>query len=115
MQNALYLAQLISIIMFAGYGATAFFSNRMRREFERYGHAKNRKLISSLQVCAAIGQLVGFWWPPILIMVSTGLSLMMACAVGVRFKIKDSFAAKLPALLLCLLNAFIVVGSIAQL
>ena len=90
---------LCSAISFLGYGAACFLSDSLKREFDRYGFGSQRALIGGLQLCAAVGLLVGLSQP--------GLALMMLVAVGVRIKIKDTFLQTTPALFYLVLNAYL--------
>jgi len=96
-----------SAISFIGFGSACFFSLYMKREFERYGLGSQRALIGGLQLCGAIGVLVGLSQPWIGCAASAGLALMMLTGVGVRIKIKDSLLRMLPALFYMALNAYL--------
>lgn len=56
----------------------------------------------------ALGLLVGLYYsPPLLLLASTGLSLLMLLGFGVRIKIKDNFVKSSPSLTFAVLNFFI--------
>jgi hypothetical protein len=63
-------------------------------------------------VAASLGLLLGLFYRPLLLLSSGGLALMMFLAVVTRFRIKDPLLAAVPALVLCLLNAFIFVRAL---
>ena len=82
------LAQGISIISFGWYGLSCWRSSRMVLEFERYGMARWRR-------------------PMLLVAAAAGLSGMMFFAVLVRWRIRDSLVATLPALIFLGLNLWL--------
>lgn len=106
------IAPLLSAILFGGYGLNCLLSERMVAEFERYRLPGLRQLTGALQVAASLGLLAGLLYRPLLLLSSGGLALMMFLAVVTRFRIKDPLLAAIPALALCLLNAFIFVRAL---
>ncbi len=94
------------------YGWACIHDGAMVAEFERYGLARLRKLTGSLEILGAIGLGLGYLYPLSLTLASAGLSLLMLMGVATRLRIRDSFLATLPALLLLLINTFILVVSI---
>ena len=96
-----------SAISFILFGSGCFVSPAMRREYDRYGIAKFRSLVGSLQLLGAIGLLVGLHTPWIGHFSAGGLALLMLCGVGVRIKIKDSVLLTLPAFAYMVLNAYL--------
>jgi len=98
---------LFSAVSFLGYGAACFLSDYIKKEFERYGLGSQRSLVGGLQLAAAIGLLAGLdhpWWGR---SAAAGLAMMMAVAVGVRIKIKDTLLQTVPAMLYLALNAYL--------
>lgn len=79
----------------------------MRREFERYGYPRYRKLVGALQLLGATGLLVGFYAPWAGQVGSGGLALLMLLGIGVRIKIKDTVLQTLPAFAYMLINAYL--------
>ncbi|MFT4901845.1 MAG: hypothetical protein ACI81V_001122 [Lentimonas sp.] len=69
----------------------------MREEFYRYGLAPYRQLTGSLQILGALGLLAGLVLPWLGGIAAAGLSLQMACGLGVRAKIHDNWRQCLPA------------------
>lgn len=102
---------LCSAISFLGYGAACFFSDSLKREFERYGFGAQRALTGGLQLCAALGLLAGLSQPWIGRAAAAGLALMMLVAVGVRIRIKDTLLQTTPALFYLALNAYLCVAA----
>lgn len=102
---------LCSAISFLGYGSACFFSDSLKREFERYGFGSQRALIGGLQLCAALGLLAGLSQPWLGRAAAAGLALMMLVAVGVRIRIKDTLLQATPALFYLALNAYLCVAA----
>jgi hypothetical protein len=108
MTNSLYqAAKVLSIVLFLYYGLAVLFSNAMVTEFERYGLLRFRKLTGSLEVLGALGLLLGYLLPPLVLLASGGLTLLMIGGVVVRLKSGDSLVDSLPATVMGLINAFI--------
>lgn len=101
------ICQDISTALFAGYGLSCFFSQKMIAEFDRYRLSGQRVLTGLLQIAGAIGLVLGHFYHPILLLSSGGLALMMFLAVVTRFRIQDPLYAAIPAFSLFLLNAYI--------
>lgn len=102
--NATQYVMLFCAVSFLGYGLSCIFSHHMVVEFERYKLARFRKITGALQLIAAAGLLVGLIVPWVGGLAAWGLSLQMACGLGVRVKIKDPWYLCLPAasyMLLC--------------
>ena len=98
---------LCSAISFLGYGAACFFSDSLKREFDRYGFGSQRALTGGLQLCAALGLLAGLSQPWLGRAAAAGLAWMMLVAVGVRIRIKDTLLQTVPALIYLALNAYL--------
>jgi hypothetical protein len=106
------IAQDLSAVLFAAYGLSCFFSQKMIDEFDRYRLKSQRVLTGILQIAGSIGLAVGHFNRPILLLSAGGLALMMLLAVVTRFRIKDPFYAALPAFSLFLLNLYIVLAAL---
>jgi len=100
-------ALLLSSLVFLFYGVACLAFDGMKRDFERFGLSHLRVLTGMLEVLGALGLMVGFWWPPLVIPSAGGLSLMMLLGVATRIGVLDSLAQTLPALVLMLLNAWL--------
>lgn len=98
---------LFSALSFLGYGSACFLSAYMKREFERYHLASQRTLVGGLQLCAAIGLLMGLSQPWMGRASAAGLALMMLVAVRVRLKIEDTLLQTMPAVIYLALNAYL--------
>jgi len=101
-----------SSVSFLGYGISYFLSSNMKQEFVRFGLSKFGSLTAVLEIAGALGLLVGFFYPPILVLSSGGLALLMLLGVGVRIKMKDNFLLSFPALFFLILNGYILYQSI---
>ena len=96
-----------SAFSFLFFGVGCLYSPRLIKEFQRYGIPQFRALTGFLQLIGAGGILVGYYYPPLQLISTFGLALLMFFGLGVRIKIKDSFWQSLPALLYCLLNSLL--------
>ncbi len=107
MDTVQIIAQCLSAIAFASYGVACFFSPHIRSEFERYRLAGLRRITGFLEIAGAAGLLAGFFYDPLRILAAGCLALLMTFAILARVRIKDSFLAMLPAIVLLVLNIFI--------
>ncbi len=102
---------LVSSLAFILYGTHCLTSATMEREFVRYGLGNLRVFTGWLQLLGGLGLIVGLWWPTASLISSGGLALLMLCGLITRLRLRDPFHLMLPALLLMLLNTFLVVDS----
>lgn len=100
-------SRALSIAVFLVYGWLCLASDRMSAEFERYGLAKLRRLTGVLEMAGGLGLLVGYIFRPIVAIAAGCLCLLMLLAVGARIRIRDTFPQTFPALLLCVVNAYV--------
>lgn len=99
-----------SSVAFIYFGINCFFSKFIRTEFVRYGLEPYRQLTGYLQLAGAIGLIVGLYnSPTLLLLASSGLSLLMLAGFIVRLKIKDNVFKSSPAITFAALNLFIAV------
>ena len=70
----------------------------MKDEFNRYGLARFRVLVGSLQLIGAVGLLLGLKWTGWLVVASGGLGVLMLLGFIVRLKIHDGLWLSLPSL-----------------
>lgn len=108
-QLAFEVSRVLSAVAFLFYGLSCLFSPHMVREFERYGVARMRRLTGLLEVAGALGLLVGILYPPLLLAASGGLALLMLLGVATRIRIRDPLRAMVPALVLFLVNGYVLV------
>jgi len=99
----------LSAAAFLFYGPACLFSAHLVAEFERYGLARFRVLVGSLETAGALGLVAGWWFPPLQIAAAAGLAALMLCGLWARWRIRDRWYAMLPALILGAVNAAIVV------
>lgn len=103
-------ATFFSGLSFLAFGISCQTSAYMKREFERYGYARERPLTGYLQMAAGAGLLVGYYLSPLLAAAAAaGLGLMMAYGFGVRLYIRDTLRQATPALLYAILNIYLAV------
>ncbi len=108
--NALYhVFKALSILLFLYYGLSVLVSNAMVAEFERFGLSRFRKLAGSLEVLGAVGLLLGYFAPKLVVAASAGLTLLMVLGLAVRYRAGDSMTEALPAFVLSLMNLYILV------
>jgi len=103
---------LVSSFAFLGYGAYCLNSPGMEREFARYGLPRLRVLTGWLEILGGVGLIVGLWWEPVFYLSSGGLALLMLCGLITRLSIGDPLQLCLPAFLLLLLNAHLLVDAL---
>lgn len=113
MQLAAAIVQGLLIVAFAGYGVSALSSHEMLAEFERYGLARQRVLIASLQIAGSVGLFLGYFFRPLMVLSAGGFAVMMLLAVLTRVKIRDPISATAPAFVLMCLNLFLVVSALS--
>lgn len=100
----------INVFSFSAYGILCVFTNHMKDEFSRFGLARFRVLVGSLEFLGALGVLLGFYFNPFLYLFSSvGLLLLMILGLIVRIKIKDTFIQLTPALILLVVNCYLVI------
>jgi uncharacterized membrane protein YphA (DoxX/SURF4 family) len=114
MQTAFEIARALSAIAFLAYGIACLVTPRMDAEFERYGLARYRRLIGALECLGALGLIVGHFNRPVLVLAAAGLTLTMLMAIATRIRIRDSLARTLPAIVLLVMNAFVLGVAVAQ-
>ena len=105
--NTLHFVMLFCATSFYLYGWSCLKTEYMVREFKRYRLAEFRRLTGNLQLLGATGLLLGLLIKPIGGLAAAGLSLQMACGLGVRIRIKDSWFRCLPAITYMILCGWI--------
>ena len=108
------ICAVVSSLSFICYVISYFISPNMKQEFIRYGLQKIGLFVIILQFIGAVGLIIGFKYPPILLISALGLSLLMLAGLIVRLRLKDSLSAYFPALFYMLLNAYIFIRVIIQ-
>ena len=94
---------------FTGYGFTCLFSEKMVKEFQRFGLTDlQRKLTGFLQILGSLGLVLGyFYYPSLALFSAIGLSLQMLLGFAVRIKIKDGFYDSSPSFVFMVLNGYL--------
>ena len=104
----LTLLTWFSSLSFIYFGINCFYSKFIIAEFIRYKLPKFRKITGVLQLIGAAGLLIGFYYNPTLLLISSiGLALLMLAGFSVRMKIKDNFVKSSPAFIFAVINLFI--------
>ena len=109
LEHTYQVARVLSAAAFLVYGLSCLVSDGMVAEFERFGLGRFRRLTGALEVLGAVGLLVGYLVPPLVIAASGGLTLLMVLGVITRIRVRDSVVAMLPAIVLLLVNLYVFV------
>ncbi len=107
MEIAYQASKVLSIALFLYYGLTCLFTEARVAEFERFGLGHFRRLTGSFEVLGALGLLAGYLVPLFATVASGGLVLLMVLGVATRIRVRDSLLEMLPALVLMLVNLYI--------
>jgi len=106
--NTLYQTlKPLSAILFLYYGSSVLFSNAMMAEFDQFGLPNLRKATGILELLGAAGLIVGYFIPPLVVVASGGLALLMALGLAVRYRSRSSLPDSIAALTMLLINLFI--------
>jgi uncharacterized membrane protein YoaK (UPF0700 family) len=112
MDTAFEVIRFLSIGAFLFFGIGCLVSRHMVDEFERYGLPRFRLLVGLLEVTAAVGLALARAFPPLLIPTAGGLALLMFMGMLTRIRLRDSIVQMLPALMLLLMNGFLVLHAL---
>lgn len=96
--------QLFSALSFLFFGFSCLYAPFLKLEFKRYGLVNYRRLTGFLQLLGALALVLGFYYKPLALAGSIGLSILMFMGLAVRIKIKDSIRKSLPAAFYAVLN-----------
>lgn len=111
MKLAVQCALAASAALFLFYGISCLFADGMRAEFERYNLRAYRRLTGLLEVLGAVGLIASLAFPVLLIPSALGLTLLMVLGVMTRLRVRDPLVDAVPALVLLLINAFLVIAA----
>ncbi len=100
-------------LAFVGYGVMCLTSASMQAEFARFGLERFRVLTGILEVLAGVGLLVGLKWPPALWVSAGGVALLMTGVVVMRVSHGDRLSEIAPALILLVINAYVLWRALA--
>lgn len=85
----------------------------LQEEFEVYGlSVEFMYLVGSLKVAAALGLIVGVWYPFFISFSAGALIILMIGAIAMHIKVNDKVTTYLPALLMFTLSTIILILSI---
>jgi hypothetical protein len=105
--STIELPTLVLIISFFIYGSRCLFAEAMVKEFHRWGVPELRHITGALEVAGALGLVVGQWLPWVGLLSAAGLSLLMACGLLVRIRIRDNFLQTLPAIVYLIVSVMV--------
>lgn len=105
--NLIIGLSFFSAISFIIYGIRSLTTAHMKLEFQRYGLAKFRVIVGSLEIVGGLGLIIGLYFSPLFLIASGGLFLLMLLGTGTRIYIKDPIPQTLPAFVFMLVNAYL--------
>jgi len=100
---------LVSGVAFFYYGARVLTEPHLETEFQRYGIPDLRTVVGVSEILGAGGVIVGIAAPLLGAAAAAGLTTLMVLGLGVRVRVRDPLSAMVPAALLAVLNAVLVV------
>jgi len=105
----LLLLTILNGLAFIFYGILVLTTNHMINEFERYKLIRYRSLAGVLEVLGGTGCIIGFYFNDfIFVFACGGLALLMTIGTIVRVRVSDSIVDTFPAIVLGLLNYYLV-------
>jgi uncharacterized membrane protein YphA (DoxX/SURF4 family) len=104
----------VSGLSFLYYGFRVLFQPALKGEFQRYGMPSVRTLVGVMEVLGGTAVLIGLGIPALGAFAAGGLTVMMALGLIVRFRVHDPLARMVPAAVLGVVNAVLVVLFAAQ-
>jgi hypothetical protein len=114
MDLAYELLRALSMVLFFYYGVSVLVSDAMVREFEKFGLLRFRRLTGFLEVLGAAGLLIGYVVPPLVIVASGGLTLLMVLGVAVRLRAGPPLTDAVPALVMLVINLYVCVYAVTH-
>jgi len=87
-------------------------TDHMKAEFVRYGLVRYRTLTGWLEILGGTGQIIGFFYHPLMIFSSAGLASLMLMGVIARVKARDQFWSITPAISLMLINIYLFLSAL---
>jgi len=100
---------LVSGLSFLFYGFRVLFQPALKGEFQRYGMPALRSFVGVMEVLGGTAVLIGVAVPPLGAFAAGGLTVMMVLGLIVRFRVRDPLRRMVPAAVLGVLNAVLVV------
>lgn len=108
----IYICLIVSVVSFLFYGIACLCTEWMVEEFARFRLAKFRVLTGVLEIAGALGLAMGFFYHPLMVAASLGLTLLMASGMWVRVSIGDSILQTAPAIFYFCLNLFLFINAV---
>jgi hypothetical protein len=109
-----HAAIVLSALLFLHYGFRCLVSGGMVSEFERFGLSRYRRLTGVLEMLGAVALLGGYLFFPLRVVGSGGLALLMLLGVAVRIRVRDRLVEMLPAIVLLVVNVWILVRALGR-
>ncbi|MHC4846771.1 MAG: DoxX family protein [Planctomycetota bacterium] len=106
------VTRLLSSAAFLFFGLACLVSRHMIEEFRRYGLAPYRVPVGLLEMSGAVGLALASTFPALLLPAAAGLALLMILGLLTRLRIRDSLMQMLPAVVLLLMNGFLVLRAL---
>lgn len=103
---------LFSGLSFIAYALMFVITPKMRVEFDKLNIRKYSIVIVTLEALGGLGLIVGLFIPPILILSSGGLTILMLLALIMRLYNMNNFKFMYQALFFFLVNGYIFTQSI---
>ena len=105
--NELAIGAQILVAVSVAYVWIFRFEN-IEKEFREYGFpVVFRSLIGAAKIALATLLVAGIWYPALVLVPALGMAALMAGAQYSHFKVRHSFPAFVPSLVLLLLSLFI--------
>lgn len=108
MKVILPIIVIFNIVSFLSYGASCFFTEKMKSEFRRYELPMLRITTGFIQILTSIMMAFGFYNPLYFTLSAFIFIVMMITAIFIRIRIKDSLLAMFPALFFLMINGVII-------
>ena len=84
-------------------------SESMLEEFKTYGLSKNTMyVVGALKILFALGLVISIWYPFLTTPSAAGMAFLMAGAVSMHIRVKDSLKKSFPAFSFLLLSLFLI-------
>jgi uncharacterized membrane protein YkgB len=101
------LLVIATAVAFVGYGIGCLTSAKMKSEFTRFGLEKFSTLTGVLEILGGLGLLVGLYAPPIFLLSSGGLAILMLLGLAFRIRAGDRFITSLPAAVFMFITGYL--------
>ncbi len=100
---------LASGVAFLFYGVRVLREPHLEAEFHRYGIPDARHLVGVLEILGGVGVIAGLLLPALGAAAAAGLTTLMILGLAIRIRLRDTPRQMMPAAVLAVLNAALVV------